>query len=338
MGKFKFIILLITLYSLNLTGETEVKVGIKYSEPWVMYDKNVSEESRKPKGFSIDLWNRISKDLGFKTKYIYFNSTTELIDATKSGEVDAGISAITITSDREKVIDFSNSMYELGLQVMINAEDASSNVLSIMAKEINKMVTVKSIILFLLFLFITIHIRWFIDRRDGVNSFNSRYSIGIKDAFWWGVTMLVTWETPQSKGMARVIDLLWHIVGIIAISILTAIVTAALTAKTIGSSINSEKDLIGKYVAAVATDAPRRYLERIGANVIPVKTLDEGIEMLKEGKVKALVHDGPRLSYIANRVNKREKRRVLALLPFRFYPQSYAIVLPTDSPLREEYK
>ncbi len=111
MGKFKFIILLITLYSLNLTGETEVKVGIKYSEPWVMYDKNVSEESRKPKGFSIDLWNRISKDLGFKTKYIYFNSTTELIDATKSGEVDAGISAITITSDREKVIDFSNSMY-----------------------------------------------------------------------------------------------------------------------------------------------------------------------------------------------------------------------------------
>jgi len=147
--------------------------------------------------------------------------------------------------------------------------------------------------------------------------------------------MLVTWETPQSKGMARVIDLLWHIVGIIAISILTAIVTAALTAKTIGSSINSEKDLIGKYVAAVATDAPRRYLERIGANVIPVKTLDEGIEMLKEGKVKALVHDGPRLSYIANRVNKREKRRVLALLPFRFYPQSYAIVLPTDSPLRE---
>ncbi len=57
--------------------------------------------------------------------------------------------------------------------------------------------------------------------------------------------------------------------------------------------------------------------------------------MLKEGKVKALVHDGPRLSYIANRVNKREKRRVLALLPFRFYPQSYAIVLPTDSPLRE---
>ncbi len=72
--------------------------------------------------------------------------------------------------------------------------------------------------------------------------------------------MSVTWETPESKGIARVIDLFWHIVGIIAISILTAIVTAALTAKTMGSSITSEKDLIGKYVAAVETDAPRRYL------------------------------------------------------------------------------
>ncbi len=105
-----------------------------------------------------------------------------------------------------------------------------------------------------------------------------------------------------------------------------------MTAKTIGSSINSEKDLIGKYVAAVATDAPRRYLERIGANVIPVKTLDEGIEMLKEGKVKALVHDGPRLSYIANRVNKREKKESISTTAIRIHPQSLALDLPKKRP------
>ncbi len=87
--------------------------------------------------------------------------------------------------------------------------------------------------------------------------------------------MLVTWETPQSKGMARVIDLLWHIVGIIAISILTAIVTAALTAKTIGSSINSEKDLIGKGMVACSGTGLHLegYLRRgIGGQlVVPVK-------------------------------------------------------------------
>ncbi len=328
--------LMLVLFSIiTLNAKEELKVGIKYSEPWVMYDKNVSEDKRKPVGFSIDLWNKIAQELGVKTKYIYFDSTTDLINATKDENIDAGVSAITITSDREKLIDFSTSMYELGLQVMINADNASSNVLSIMAKEINKMMTPKSIILFLLFLFITIHIRWFVDKYNNTNTFSRDYKKGIRDAFWWGVTMLVTWETPESKGIARVIDLFWHIVGIIAISILTAIVTAALTAKTMGSSITSEKDLIGKYVAAVETDAPRRYLEKIGANVIPVKTLDDGIKLLREGKVKALVHDGPRLVYLANKINKKAKRKELIVLPFQFNPQNYGIVFPTGSPLRE---
>jgi len=60
------------------------------------------------------LWNKIAQELGVKTKYIYFDSTTDLINATKDENIDAGVSAITITSDREKLIDFSTSMYELG--------------------------------------------------------------------------------------------------------------------------------------------------------------------------------------------------------------------------------
>jgi ABC-type amino acid transport substrate-binding protein len=301
-----------------------------------MYDENKSVEERKPIGFSIDLWNKIAQRLNLETEFVYFNSTTDLINATKEHKVDVGISAITIISDREEVIDFSNSMYELGLQVMINAENASSSVLSIMAKEIKKMMTLQSVILFFLFLFITIHLRWYVDAKDEKsNLFSKNYITGIKDAFWWGLTMLVTWETPYSKGLARIIDLLWHIVGIIAISILTAIVTAALTAQSIGGSIHSEKDLSGKYVAAVATDAPRKYLEKIGANVVPVKSINEGIELLRKGKVKALVHDGPRLIYLANKINKREKRRVLAVLPFTFNPQNYGLVFPTGSELKE---
>ena len=332
----RYIILIVMFLFMSPTYSEELKVGIKYSEPWVMYDKNSSIENRKPIGFSIDLWNKIAQNLGLKTKFVYFNSTTDLIDAAKDNNIDVGISAITITSDREKVIDFSNSMYELGLQVMINAENASSSVLSIMAKEINKMITLKSMIIFFLFLFITIHLRWYVDRKNSNSDlFDKRYSVGIRDAFWWGITMLVTWETPHSKGLARVIDLFWHIVGIIAISILTAIVTAALTAQTIGGSIHTEKDLAGKYIAAVATDAPRKYIEKIGANVVPVKSLDEGIELLKKGKVQALVHDGPRLVYLANKINKKEKRKVLAVLPFTFNPQNYGIVFPTGSPLRE---
>jgi len=314
-----------------------LKVGIKPSEPWVMYDKNSTIEKRKPIGFSIDLWSKISKNLGMETEWVYYDSTSKLVEATKNGEIDAGISAITITSDREEDIDFSNSMYELGLQVMVDAQNNTSNVLSIMGKEIKKMMSPYSIILFLLFLLITIHLRWLIDRKDNNSDlFSKKYLSGIVDAFWWGITMLVTWETPHSKGLARIIDLMWHIVGIIAISILTAIVTAALTAQTIGGSIKSEKDLAGKFVAAVATDAPRKYIEKIGANVVAVETLNDGIKMLRAGKVQALVHDGPRLVYLANKINKAEKKKVLLVESFKFNPQNYGIIFPSDSKLKEQ--
>ena len=330
-------ILALLLLFLGVGYAESLKVGIKPSEPWVMYDKNSSVDDRKPIGFSIDLWNKISKDLGRETEWVYYDSTSKLVEATKSGEIDAGISAITITSNRETDIDFSNSMYELGLQVMTDAENSSSSVLSIMGKEIKKMMSLQAIIIFLLFLLATIHLRWFIDRKDEESDlFSKNYLSGIIDAFWWGITMLITWETPRSKGLARTIDLMWHIVGILAVSILTAIVTASLTAQTLGGSIKSEKDLAGKFVAAVSTDAPRRYIEKIGANVVAVDSLDDGIKLLRDGKVEALVHDGPRLVYLANKINKKEKKKVLLVSNFQFNPQNYGIIFPTESKLKEQ--
>ena len=324
------------LFSLYAQSET-LKIGIKPSEPWVMYDKNVSEANRKPIGFSIDLWKQIASELKVDTQWVYYDSTSALIDAAKEGKIDAGISAVTITSAREKEIDFSSSMYELGLQVMVDASKSSASVLELMTKEVKKMMNLETSIIFFLFLILTIHLRWFIDRKDKTSDlFSKNYYSGIIDAFWWGVTMLITWETPPSKGLARVIDLMWHIVGILAVSILTAIVTSALTAQAIGGSIHSEKDLVGKYVAAVATDAPRKYIEKIGANIIPVKTLAEGIALVRAGKAEALVHDGPRLVYLANKINKKEKKRVVAVAPFTFNPQNYGIVFPSNSNLKEQ--
>jgi ABC-type amino acid transport substrate-binding protein len=301
-----------------------------------MYDQNVSEENRKPIGFSIDLWNQIAKELNVDTEWVYYASTSALVEASKNGEIDAGISAVTITSAREKEIDFSSSMYELGLQVMVDASKSSASVLELMGKEIKKMMNLETTLMFLLFLLITMHLRWFVDKRDEHSDlFSKNYGRGIIDSFWWGITMLITWETPPSKGLARVIDLMWHIVGILAVSILTAIVTSALTAQAIGGSIRSEKDLAGKYVAAVESDAPRKYVEKTGANVIPVKTLAEGIALVRSGKAAALVHDGPRLVYLANKINKEEKKKILTVAPFTFNPQNYGIVFPTRSNLKE---
>ena len=317
------------------SSDTPLKVGIKPSEPWVMYNKSLPESERQPIGFSIDLWNEIAKKMGRTTEWVYYKTTPDVIDGANDAKIDLGIAAITVSSEREKRVDFSNSMYETGLQIMVSAEHSSTNPLNILVVELKKLLTWTVLAWLAIMLLISSHIRLLVDRISGDHFFPRGYFKGIYETLWWGITMLVTWETPQSKGLARTIDLTWHLIGLIAMSIMTAVVTAALTSQAIVGNIQSEKDLPGKRVAAVATDAPRKFLENIGADVVPVDSIEDGLKLLREDKVEALVHDGPRLSYLAGKINKAEKKDIFFVLPAVFNAQNYGIVFPQNSALRE---
>ncbi|RTZ63606.1 MAG: hypothetical protein DSZ29_06715 [Aquificaceae bacterium] len=328
---------ILTTFSSNATEATQppLKVGIKPSEPWVMYNKNIPEEQRHPIGFSIDLWNEIAKIMGRETHWVYHKTTPDVINSAKDKKIDLGIAAITVSSEREKLVDFSNSMYETGLQIMVSTENSATNPLSILLVELKKLLTWTVLAWLSVLLIVSSHLRLLVDRISGDNFFPRSYLKGIYEVLWWGITMLVTWETPQSKGLARAIDLSWHLIGLIAMSIMTAVVTAALTSQAIAGNIQSEKDLPGKRVAAVATDAPRKYLNQIGAEVVPVKSIEEGMQLLRDNKVEALVHDGPRLSFLASKTNKAEKKDIFFVLPAVFNAQNYGITFPQNSPLRE---
>ncbi|HHL18651.1 MAG TPA: transporter substrate-binding domain-containing protein [Thiothrix sp.] len=324
------------LMSMMAHAEETLKIGIKPSEPWVMYDTSKAAEEHEPIGFSIDLWRAIAKQLGVKTQWVYYDNTQDLITGTEKEEVDAGISAITVTAERQARIDFSDSMYELGLQIMVAPDKQASNPFSIMFHELNKLFTLGNFSLLLLMLFISANLRLWLDRLSKEPPiFPSGYACGLKEALWWGLTMLLTWETPHSRGFARVLDLSWHLIGLIILSILTAVVTSALTAQAVSGSIRSEADLPGKKVAAIATDAPRQWLEQNDIVVTPVKDIAEGIDAIRKGDVEALVHDGPRLHYLAHKINQQEGKQVLAVVPAIFHPQSYGIVFPEGSKLRE---
>ena len=308
------------------------RVVIKPSEPWVIFDVDLPPAQRKPIGFSIDLWQGIAKELGVKTQWVYALNMPDLLKAVQQDKADVGISAITIRSDREKVIDFSTSMFELGLQIMVKADSNLNVPFKVLLDKISRFITVPNFLIFLVVLFCTINLRWWADRLDssGNQLFAERYWHGLIDAFWWSITMLITWEAPKSKGLARMVDLSWHFTGLVGMSVLTGIIAATLTIQAVGGAITDEKDLPGKRVAAVATDAPKDYLEKMGARVLAVKTLDEGIQKLLNGKVDALVHDGPRLLYLAERENQTKKK--VTVLPALFHQQNYGIILPNGSP------
>jgi len=74
----------------------------------------------RPKGFDIDLMNEIAKRVGFEVVYenVQFDSILRGLDADLFG---AAISAMTITTEREKQIDFSDPYFDADQALLVRS-------------------------------------------------------------------------------------------------------------------------------------------------------------------------------------------------------------------------
>ncbi|GHB14038.1 transporter substrate-binding domain-containing protein [Salinicola rhizosphaerae] len=90
--------------------------------PFEMMD----QDSGEMVGFDMDMLHEIANRAGFDIdlKTMDFNG---IIPAVQTGNVDLAIAGITITDERQKIVDFSDPYYDSGLRVLVPASsDASS--------------------------------------------------------------------------------------------------------------------------------------------------------------------------------------------------------------------
>jgi len=82
--------------------KAKIRVGTSADfKPFEYYDEN-----DKLIGFDIDLMNYVGERIGFDIEFVNM-SFDKLIPAVISGEVDCAISAITVTEERDRIIDYS---------------------------------------------------------------------------------------------------------------------------------------------------------------------------------------------------------------------------------------
>src|SRR5438552_18649516 len=74
----------------------KLRVATRLVRPFVF------EEKGQLTGFSIELWQEISKQLNVKSELVVKPSVREWLDATRPKEAGLAIAAIPITADREK--------------------------------------------------------------------------------------------------------------------------------------------------------------------------------------------------------------------------------------------
>lgn len=93
--------------------------------PFEMMDKETGEMV----GFDMDILREVADRAGFDIdlRTMDFNG---IIPAVQTGNADLAIAGITITDEREKVVDFSDPYYDSGLRILVPAGNESIDELS----------------------------------------------------------------------------------------------------------------------------------------------------------------------------------------------------------------
>jgi polar amino acid transport system substrate-binding protein len=287
-------------------------------------------------GFSIDLWDRIAERLKIPVAYTEVPDVNGLLDAIRSQNVDVGVSGVFITAERDRTVDFSVSILNAGLQVMV-PETGGFQTPTPLTDLIDLIFSPSAAIwlgVVLLIILIPAHFVWLLERgkEDSVSPSRS-YFPGIFDALIWATTALVSQvqQLPQHK-IARVFALLWMFAGVVFIALYTAQLTATLTVQEIRGTINGPSDLPGKKVATLVGSTSAAYLREIKAEVQEYPTVEEMYQALSEKKVDAVFFSSPTLlNYAAHAGAGKVK-----LVGPEFRKSDLGFVLQLNSPLRKK--
>jgi polar amino acid transport system substrate-binding protein len=282
-------------------------------------------------GFSMDLWSAVAGTMGREFELIEKGPLRELVESVEKREADLAIAAISITAAREERFDFSQPMFESGLQIMVRS---SSGGVSFAA--LGNLFTTDPMPLLLTMLAFLIlvpaHIVWLAERRHPNAIVDERYIPGIFHALWWatGAAQGQQLDHPKSP-VGKAISAMAIFVSVIFISFFTANVTTALTVQQLKGDINGPEDLPGRKVATVTGSTAATFLRANNVVVQDRPAVTDAIKLLLDGQVDAVVFDGPVLLYFAS--NEGKGRVAMAGQMFR--KEAYGIMFPQGSPLRK---
>jgi polar amino acid transport system substrate-binding protein len=303
--------------------EKPLLVAIEVMAPCVMKSDEVYT------GFEIELWEEISKDLGLEIAYYETNMDGIFKDLIE-GKAHVGFSCITITHEREKLVDFSHHTLDSGLRILVSNKKAFSLIEPV--KSLFSPLVMKAMAYLSLFIIVCGHVFWWVEK--GKHLISANYFPGIFQSFWYVMVTMTTvgyGDIVPRKWVGRVMAFLVMLIGIGFFGWAVAQLTSAITLKKLHADITDEHDLRNKIVATVEGTTSIDALNDLGAIVVPVKVIDKAIEKLLQHKVDAVVFDSPTILYYAH----NEAAGKVAVVGNLFDLQYYGFLFPQGSTLRE---
>lgn len=308
----------------------EIRVATRLVRPLVIQDKEGLT------GFSIELWNELAKRLKLKTNYEIDGNVKTLLESVRDKKTDLGISAISITSEREASFDFSQPILNAGLLILVpgKAGGDGENPLRGLLRLLFSPIILVWLGIALVLIILPAHVLWFLERKDknGIIP-TEKYFPGIFHALWWAAGTLATQADEMPRNwLARIMATLWMFTSVVFVAYYTAQLTASLTVEQIHGGIAGPDDLPGKVVATTRGSTAAKHLAELNASVKEFDTIDLAYAALLENSVEAVVFDAPVLLFYAKNEGSGRVRTVGPV----FHREDYGIVFPEHSPLRKK--
>lgn len=303
----------------------EVCATVQPIEPYLYSDRQGLD------GFSVDLWDAVADRVGVETVYAEMDSVEGQLGAVLSGDCDVATTAVSMTSEREAVLDFSHPVQEAGLRIAVPADGGDD--LGILADLFTSQTVLAVLATLLVSIMIMGVVVWLIERRQ--NPEFRKGATGAGDGLWWAAVTAMTvgyGDKIPRKAAGRVVTVVWMLCGVVLVALLTAAVTAEIAVDRIRSDIRGLDDLYGEDVVVVAGTTSEEYAVQERLPHTTVDDVDTLIRQVSTGSVDAAILDGPVLEYEASGPAKGDLEVVGGPLNSEYY----AFAFPDGSDLRDE--
>ncbi|XP_058666517.1 glutamate receptor ionotropic, delta-1 isoform X3 [Ammospiza caudacuta] len=239
----------------DLQGVT-LKVVTVLEEPFVMVAENILGQPKRYKGFSIDVLDALAKNLGFKYeiyqapdgKYghqLQNSSWNGMIGELINKRADLAISAITITPERESVVDFSKRYMDYSVGILIKKPEEKINIFSLFAPFdfavwacIAAAIPIVGVLIFVLHRIQAV-------RAQGAAQPSPSVSSTLHSAIWvvYGAFVQQGGESTVNSVAMRIVMGSWWLFTLIVCSSYTANLAAFLTVSRMDNPIRTFQDL-----------------------------------------------------------------------------------------------
>ncbi len=314
-------------------------VAVKFSPPFI-YESNATViDNAGWSGITADLWREIADCLQFSYRFIEFVDDQEIVAALNQQEVDVVLGPFVPNAEVEGVADFSHSYFQGHIGVLV-AEESGWASLVRLVKSFPFMETLFVLLVLLFMMVCTALLYWQAEHKSLNPLFTDGPLKGFYNAMIWATLLVFSgqgspFEVRHRAGQVLVIILMFF--GVSFVSIVTALLTSALTLQGLGAQISTVKDLEGKkiaYLNALDSQLKGRSIESFlhKHNLKDSQQLFSWSQVmlgLQEKRLDAFIHSKEEMQFLLS----SGYLKGVTVLPLNLEQKNYSIIMTRNSAL-----